>query len=232
MLLAGVMIVGAVQDAIDQFYVTASARVMEVVMRTAGIVAGILVALDFLDSQGVAFEILQSPISTAPVWAQYAGAGLISLSFAVYCFADLVTTALTTTIGLLGWSVYLTLASSSVSEVVANTAAALVVGALAMIAVRGTNAPGFGMESGALLPLVPGLTLLNGLLRMVAGDPANPAIVAGGRTLFIGLLVALGIAAGATLGTYLGRPVDEQLRRLRKRVKVAGRVVVRPPSGT
>jgi hypothetical protein len=44
--------------------------------------------------------------------------------------------------------------------------------------------------------------------------------------------VALGIAAGATLGTYLGRPVDEQLRRLRKRVKVAGRVVVRPPSGT
>jgi uncharacterized membrane protein YjjP (DUF1212 family) len=232
MLLAGVMIVGAVQDAIDQFYVTASARVMEVVMRTAGIVAGILVALDFLDSQGVAFEILQSPISTAPVWAQYAGAGLISLSFAVYCFADLVTTALTTTIGLLGWSVYLTLASSSVSEVVANTAAALVVGALAMIAVRGTNAPGFGMESGALLPLVPGLTLLNGLLRMVDGDPANPAIVAGGRTLFIGLLVALGIAAGATLGTYLGRPVDEQLRRLRKRVKVAGRVVVRPPSGT
>ena len=230
MLLAGVMIVGAVQDAIDQFYVTASARVLEVVMRTAGIVAGIVVALDFLESQDVAFEILNSPGSTAPVWAQFAGSGLICFSFAIYCFADLATTALTTAIGLVGWSVYLTLASSSVSEVVANTTAALVVGALAMVAVRGTNAPGFGMESGALLPLVPGLTLLNGLLQMVGGDPANPAIVAGGRTLFVGLLVALGIAAGATLGTYLGRPVDEQLRRLRKRVKVAGRVVVRPPA--
>ena len=52
MLLAGVMIVGAVQDAIDQFYVTATARMLEVVMRTAGIVAGILVALDALDSWG------------------------------------------------------------------------------------------------------------------------------------------------------------------------------------
>ncbi len=52
MLLAGVMIVGAVQDAIDQFYLTASARVMEVVMRTAGIVAGILVALSFLEARG------------------------------------------------------------------------------------------------------------------------------------------------------------------------------------
>ncbi len=227
MLLAGVMIVGAVQDAIDQFYVTASARVMEVVMRTAGIVAGILVALNFLESQGIAFEILNSPTSSAPLWAQYAGAGLISLSFALYSFADATTAALTTGIGVLGWSAYLSLAASEASEVVANTVAALLVGAFAMIAARVTNAPGFGMESGALLPLVPGLTLLNGLLKMVEGDPANPAIVAGGRTLFVGLLVALGIAAGATLGTYLGRPVEEQMRRLRKRVKVAGRP--RPP---
>ena len=109
----------------------------------------------------------------------------------------------------------------------AGTVALCVPGALATVAVRGTNAPGFGMESGALLPLVPGLMLLRGLLRMVESDPANPAIVAGGRTLFIALLVALGIAAGATLGTYLARPVDDQLRRLRKRVKVPGRP--RPP---
>lgn len=226
MLLAGVMIVGAVQDAIDQFYVTASARVMEVVMRTAGIVAGILVALNFLDSQGVAFEILDSPTSTAPLWAQFAGAGLISLAFSIYCFADALTTALTTGIGLVGWAVYLSLAASAgSSEVVANATAALLVGCLATVAVRSTHAPGFGMESGALLPLVPGLTLLNGLLQMMGADPGNPAIVAGGRTLFVGLLVALGIAAGATLGTYLGRPVDSQLRRLRRRVKVASRIV-------
>ncbi|QZY28883.1 threonine/serine ThrE exporter family protein [Nocardioides coralli] len=224
MLLAGVMIVGAVQDAIDQFYVTASARVLEVVMRTGGIVAGILVALDILESQGIAFEILNNPVSEAPLWAQFAGAGLISLSFAVYGYADWVMAALTTVIALIGFGAYLFFTSLDGSEVVANTLGALAVGFLATLVVRRTHAPGFGMESGALLPLVPGLTLLNGLLQMMARDPANPAIVAGGRTLLVGVLTALGIAAGATLGTYLGRPVSEQVRRLRRRVKAAGRV--------
>jgi len=228
MLLAGVMIVGAVQDAIDQFYVTASARVLEVVMRTAGIVAGILVALDVLESWGIGFEIVNTAASTAPLWAQYAGAGVIALSFAVYSYADLGTIALTTSIALLGWSVYVALADSGTSEIASNTLGALVVGFLATIIVRSTNAPGFGMETGGLLPLVPGLTLLNGLLRIVGQGGDNPAIVAGGRTLFVGILVALGIAAGATLGTYLGRPVNEQVRRIRRRVRAAGRIVVRP----
>lgn len=232
MLLAGVMIVGAVQDAIDQFYVTASARMLEVVMRTAGIVAGILVALDALDSWGVGFEIVNTATSAAPLWAQYAGAGLIALSFAVYSYADLATIALTTTVALIGLSVYVALAGSGSSELGANTAGALVVGFLATLIVRGTNAPGFGMETGGLLPLVPGLTLLNGLLRMVGQGSDNPAIVAGGRTLVTGILVALGIAAGATLGTYLGRPVTDQVRRLRRRVKAAGRVAVRPAPGS
>src|SRR5262249_41033369 len=45
MLVVGAVIVGAAQDAIDQFYVTASARVFEVVMRTTGIVLGIVAAI-------------------------------------------------------------------------------------------------------------------------------------------------------------------------------------------
>ncbi len=228
MLLAGVMIVGAVQDAIDQFYVTATARMLEVVMRTAGIVAGILVALDALDSWGVGFEIVNTSGSTAPLWAQYAGAGIIAMSFAIYSFADMGTIALTTSVALVGWSFYVALAEAGFSEIASNTAGALVVGFCATIIVRTTHAPGFGMEMGGILPLVPGLALLNGLMRMVGQGGDNPAIVAGGKTLFEGILVALGIAAGATLGTYFGRPVNEQVRRIRRRVKAAGRVVVRP----
>ena len=228
MLLAGVMIVGAVQDAIDQFYVTASARLLEVVMRTSGIVAGILVAVRVLDVWDVSFLVVNTLGSAAPLWAQFVGAGLISLSFAVYCFADVATAVLTALVGLLGYAVYAALVDAGSSEIVSNTTAALAVGGLATLLVRGTDAPGFGMESGALLPLVPGLALLNGLLEMTGGDPANPAIVAGGRSLFVALLVALGIAAGATLGTYLGRPVNDQLRRLRRRVKTVASSSYRP----
>jgi uncharacterized membrane protein YjjP (DUF1212 family) len=228
MLLAGVMIVGAVQDAIDQFYVTASARLLEVAMRTAGIVAGILVAVRVLDVWDVSFRVVNTPGSSGPLWAQFVGAGLISLSFAVYCFADVATAVLTAAVGLIGYGAYAALVDAGTSEIVSNTTAALAVGGLATLLVRGTDAPGFGMESGALLPLVPGLALLNGLLEMTGGDPANPAIVAGGRSLFLALLVALGIAAGATLGTYLGRPVNDQLRRLRRRVKTVASSSYRP----
>jgi len=228
MLLAGVMIVGAVQDAIDQFYVTATARMLEVVMRTAGIVAGILVALDALDTWGAGIEVAETASSVAPLWAQYAGAGVIAMSFAVYSFADLGTIALTTSVALVGWSFYVALAAAGFSEIASNTVGALVVGFCATIIVRTTHAPGFGMEMGGILPLVPGLALLDGLMRMVGQGSDNPAIVQGGKTLFTGILVALGIAAGATLGTYLGRPVDEQVRRIRRSVKSAGRAIVRP----
>jgi uncharacterized membrane protein YjjP (DUF1212 family) len=46
MLVAGMTIVGAAQDAIDQFYVTASARLLDVILRTAGIVVGIVASLE------------------------------------------------------------------------------------------------------------------------------------------------------------------------------------------
>ena len=42
LLVAGMTAVGAMQDAIDQFYVTASARFLEVAMMTGGIVLGIV----------------------------------------------------------------------------------------------------------------------------------------------------------------------------------------------
>jgi uncharacterized membrane protein YjjP (DUF1212 family) len=226
MLLAGAMIVGAVQDAIDQFYVTAAARVLEVVMRTGGIVAGILVAVRVLEELGLAFRIVDRDVASSPLWAQYLGVAIIATSFALYCFSDIWTMALMTMVGLLGWTVY-TVVEQGSTEVVSNTMAAVTIGFSATLLVRWTNAPGFGMEMGALLPLVPGLTLLNGLLQMT-GDPDNPAIVAGGRSLFLAIMVAMGIAAGASLGTYLGRPASEQLRRMRERVR-AVRVPVRPP---
>src|ERR1700722_4235214 len=51
-LLVGTVIVGAAQDAIDQFYVTASARVFEVAIRTTGIVLGIVAVIRLANRQG------------------------------------------------------------------------------------------------------------------------------------------------------------------------------------
>ena len=81
--------------------------------------------------------------------------------------------------------------------------------------IRRSSIPGFALISAALLPLVPGLSLYNGLLQLVGTMPGHGDPAAGAATLFVAVGVALGIASGATLGTYLGRPIANQLRRIR-----------------
>jgi uncharacterized membrane protein YjjP (DUF1212 family) len=212
MLLVGMTIVGAMQDAIDQFYVTASARLLEVTLQTAGIVVGIVAVLQLVPRLGAPVMISPNPVGLGPLSAQFLGAGLICASFAVWAYADLATIALTVAIGLLGWAGYSATATLGVSEVPASAAGAFA----ATLVIRRSSIPSFALISAALLPLVPGLSLYNGLLQLVGTVPGRGDPAAGAATLFVAVSVALGIAAGATLGTYLGRPIANQLRRIRR----------------
>jgi uncharacterized membrane protein YjjP (DUF1212 family) len=80
MLVAGMTIVGAAQDAIDEFYLTASARLLDVVMRTAGIVVGIVASLELAWRLGAPLSISPEPVALGPLGAQFVGATLISAS--------------------------------------------------------------------------------------------------------------------------------------------------------
>ena len=214
MLVAGMTIVGAAQDAIDQFYVTASARLLDVAMRTAGIVVGIVASLELAWLFGAPLSISPDPVALGPLGAQFVGATLTSAFFALWAYADLATIALAGAMGLLGWAGYALMTYVGANEVPANTTGAFVAALASTLLIRRTSIPGFGLVSAALLPLVPGLALYNGLLQVVGtpSETANPS--AGGSTLLLALGVALGLAAGATLGTYLGRPIADQLRRI------------------
>jgi uncharacterized membrane protein YjjP (DUF1212 family) len=214
MLVAGMTIVGAAQDAIDQFYVTASARLLDVIMRTAGIVVGIVASLELAWLLGAPLSISPDPIALGPLGAQFIGATLTSAFFALWAYADLATIGLAGAMGLLGWAGYTLMIYVGANEIPANTVGAFVAALASTLLIRRSSIPGFGLVSAALLPLVPGLALYNGLLQVVGtpSETANPN--AGGATLFLALGVALGLAAGATLGTYLGRPIADQLRRI------------------
>lgn len=215
MLVSGMTIVGAVQDAIDEFYVTAAARVFEVAMLTAGIVVGIVLALKVAPHLGAPLRISPDPIGLGALWAQFIGAALTSGLFALWAYADIVTTALSAAAGVLGWAGYTAMIRGGASEVPANAVGALAAALVATLIVRRTSIPGFALISAALLPLVPGLSLYHGLLEIVGTSavPANTS--AGSSTLALAVSVALGIAAGASLGAYLGRPLADQMRRIR-----------------
>ncbi len=215
MLVAGMLVVGAVQDAIDQFYVTATARLFEVAMRTAGIVVGIVLALQLTNALGIRTHVDPDPIALGPVPAQLVGAFIISAAWALYCYAGPLPALIAGLMGLLGWVGYLVAIALGFGEMPANTAGALLVAFVSTVALRRTTIPSFAMISAALLPLVPGLSLYNGLLQAVGTHDTPGSFIEGEATLGLALGVALGIAAGASLGVYLGRPLVSQLRRIR-----------------
>jgi len=215
MLVAGMTIVGAMQDAIDQFYVTASARLLEVTVMTAGIVVGIVLVLQLMSQLEMRVLISPNPVGLAPLGAQFLGAAVICAGFAVWAYADLATIGLAVVTGLVGWAGYSGAVAASLGEVTANAAGALAAAFVATMVIRRSSIPSFALISAALLPLVPGLSLYNGLLELV-GTPAERDPAAGAGTLALAVSVALGIASGATLGTYLGRPITSQLRRIQR----------------
>jgi uncharacterized membrane protein YjjB (DUF3815 family) len=145
MLVAGMMIVGAVQDAIDQFYVTASARVFEVFMRTAGIVAGIVIALRLAQNVGAPLSISANSIAFGPPWAQFTAVGLIAGFFTISVYADAVTVLLAVGMALVAWLGYTSTVDVGVGEVVGDTVGALLAAVLTTLIVRRTHVPGFGL---------------------------------------------------------------------------------------
>jgi uncharacterized membrane protein YjjP (DUF1212 family) len=216
-LVSGLKFAGAVQDAIDQFYVTASARVFEVAMRTAGIVIGIVVGLQIAVRLGVHLSLSPNPVALGPTGAQFAGATLIAAFFALWAYADMTTIGLSAAMGLLGWAGHAGMIQAGAGEAAASATGALVAALAATLIVRRTNVPGFALVTAAVLPLVPGLSLYNGLIQVIGTTAGNADPAKGAKTLFLAVAVAVGIAAGASLGTYLGRPIADQLHRIRTR---------------
>jgi uncharacterized membrane protein YjjP (DUF1212 family) len=212
MLLAGVMIVGAVQDAIDQFYVTASARVLEVFMRTGGIVAGIVAALALAKQLGAPLTISAEPVLNASLGVRFGAVAAIATCFAVSVYADFVTILLSATMAIIGWAGFVEARGLGLDVVPADTVAALLGAAVTTLIVRRTHMPGFGLVTAALLALTPGLSLYQGLLELVT--PGSVDTAAGGSALLTALGVAVGIGAGASLGIFLGRPLADTVRRI------------------
>ncbi len=89
--------------------------------------------------------------------------------------------------------------------------------------IRRTSVPGFALISAALIPLVPGLMLYTALFQMVGSSWNAGNLIQGALTLFEAVSTGLGIAVGASFGTYLGRPVADQLHRMHDRARELAR---------
>jgi|GEM_PF-4911311 len=84
LMLAGLAVVGAAQDAIDGFSLTAGGRILELTVQTLGVVLGILVGLDLARALGVGMEPPSAPLPLGPLAAQFAGAVIVAIAVAVF----------------------------------------------------------------------------------------------------------------------------------------------------
>src|SRR3712207_5787230 len=214
-LLAGLSLVGAAQDAISGFPVTAAARAFEVVTLTAGIVVGIAGVLDLAQRAQLpltAVETSSSPVPFAVALAASAGiAGFWSLA----CHSRPRSVVLAAGAGALAWTTFWATGDLGAGPALASGVAAVVLGFSGEVLTERLRVPTQVIAVCGIVPLLPGLAIYHGLFAIVVD-----ADITGGLTGLVGAAaVGLALAAGVTLGEYLGRPVSGARDRYDERVR-------------
>lgn len=213
MLVAGLAIVSAVEDAIDEYYITANARILRVVMLTAGIIFGVVAGLYIAKNLGVNMTVNTNKGLYDAVGWQYAGAIVIAAGYALSVNTRISGILLSGLIGAAGWAAY-SMTAPVFTPIVGSFMAAAVVGAGAALLARWLRTPATTMITAGIIALVPGLSLFNGLTVLIIGTESSGASLDSGTLILLNaLILALAIAAGASFGNLVARPVRRTLIR-------------------
>jgi uncharacterized membrane protein YjjP (DUF1212 family) len=215
LLISGLAIVGAVQDALEEYYLTATARLLRVTLLTLGIVAGILFGTYIGQKAGIGIAVSPNPLSLTALHFQILGGGLAAAAQALATQTRLRAVLWAGIIGASSLSVMYASTNLGISLIPASGVAALFVGLIASLFSRLWRTPSSGIIACGILPLVPGVTLYTGLMQLVSYPPGNDLFMSGVGSLFSTIGAALAIAMGATLGSLLGRPLHRHITQVR-----------------
>jgi uncharacterized membrane protein YjjP (DUF1212 family) len=221
-LLAGMSLVSAAQDAISGFPVTAGARAFELVTLTIGIVVGIAGVLDLAQRAQVPLAVVDTSASPVPfATALVASAGIAGF-WAVVSHARPSGVGLAAAAGALSWTTFWAAGGLGAGPVLASGAAAVLLGFCGEVLTDRLQVPPQLIAVCGIVPLLPGLAIYDGLFAIVVdGD------IDGGLGGLVGACaIGLALAAGVTLGEYLGRPLhggrDRYDKRVRRRLMTSG----------
>jgi len=202
LLLSGLSVVGAAEDALEGYYVTAGARAFEVIVLSLGIAVGISVVLSLGNRLDYPIAISSQTLLSDNVVVQVVCAVIIAVSFAVMSYASGRAVAVAGVAGGLGWAV-LALGERllQLGAVSASATAALVIGFAARLVARHLTISALAVTTAAIVPLLPGRMAYEGISQIVTNPDGNGFAV-GVPTLLLAFGLGLGLAAGVSLGTY------------------------------
>ncbi|MDX6361618.1 threonine/serine exporter ThrE family protein [Streptomyces sp. NPDC058274] len=200
-LLPGRALVAGVQDGLTGFYITASARLLEVMYFFVGIVAGVLLVLYFGVKLGAELNPDQAlGLSERPL-LQIAASMLLSLTFAVLLQQERSTVLAVTLNGGVAWSVYGAMHyAGDISPVASTAVAAGLVGLFGQLLSRYRFASALPYTTAAIGPLLPGSATYFGLLAFAQSDVDKGLV-----SLTKAAALAMAIAIGVNLGSEISR---------------------------
>ncbi|MET9773369.1 threonine/serine exporter family protein [Streptomyces sp. NPDC006367] len=200
-LLPGRALVAGVQDGLTGFYITAAARLLEVMYFFVSIVAGVLVVLYFGVQLGAELN-PDAALGTGdePV-VQIVASMLLSLAFAILLQQERSTVLAVTLNGGVAWCVYGAMHyAGDISPVASTAAAAGLVGLFGQLMSRYRYASALPYTTAAIGPLLPGSATYFGLLAISQGE-----VDAGLLSLSKAVALAMAIAIGVNLGGEISR---------------------------
>ncbi|MFF2523972.1 threonine/serine exporter family protein [Streptomyces liangshanensis] len=214
-LLPGRALVAGVQDGLTGYYITAAARLLEVMYFFVAIIIGVLLVLYLgvqLDAQLNPDAALSTP--ERPV-VQIVSAVVLSFAFAILLQQERSTVLMVSVNGGVAWTVYAALHhTGGISPVAATAVAAGLVGLFGQLFSRYRFASALPYVTAAIGPLLPGSATYFGLLGLAQNDLDH-----GLASLSKAAALALAIAIGVNLGG--------EISRLFLKVPGAGRASVR-----
>lgn len=218
-LLPGRALVAGVQDGLTGFYITASARLLEVLYFFVGIVAGVLMVLYF----GVQLGARLNPdaalgVSDDPVLLIGASM-LLSLAFAVLLQQERSTVVWVTLNGGVAWIVYGAMHyAGDISPVASTAAAAGLVGLFGQLLSRYQFASALPYTTAAIGPLLPGSATYFGLLA-IAQNEVDAGLVSLSKAVALAMAIAIGVNLGSEISRMFLRIGSAEKRRAAKRTR-------------
>jgi len=212
-LLSGLALVSTVQDAISGYNVTAAGRTVETVLLSAGLIAGVALAIRAAVHFGLPIKLsdpLPALISAVPL--QFVAGAATSAFFALACYARPRALVAAAVSGGIGTAAYGLVTSAGLDALLGSAVAAAITGFGGATLTRRLRIPTLVVVQAGVVPLLPGWTTYRGLFQLTAeGDPA------GLSTLVFASGIALALAGGVVFGEYLAQPVRTGLGRLERK---------------
>ena len=216
LLLAGIGLMGAVQDALTGFYLTAGARLIEAMMATAGIIAGVALGISIAEGANIPLGVLvPARLGNSDLPTILAGAAVSSAAFSVACYAPrravLPIAAITAGAAVINQMIE----ASGFGRASAAGAAAFFVGLVAYAVAGRVRVPPLVVAVPAIVPFLPGLSIYRGLTFLADG---GFFVSQGILALMTAISVAIALASGVILGEYVAQPLKREARRLENRL--------------